>query len=420
MSAQRFIRCKHCGLPHEADATLCPVTGKQLVPEQRKRGSVAPPPAFGAGYRWAHSVHPQSEEDADPEATRSLGSLTGRIVEGKYLLGEPLGRGGMGVVYRAENTRIGKQVAIKILLKGYAKGSESERRFLREARIAGSIGHPNIVEVFDLGTLDNGAPYQVMELLEGDTLAARIRLEGALPIDEVLDYAEQVLSALEAAHVRGIVHRDLKPDNIFLHQRAGTITAKLLDFGVSKSLLNDKTLSLTQTGVVVGTPYYLAPEQARGDRGLDHRVDLWAMGVVLYESLTGSLPFKADNYNALLAKILNTRPAPPRALRPALPEALERVVLEALSFHPGDRFQSAGEMLVALRAVRSVPERASDGPFRTLPDVPPLHVMERPVEPSDNTLADLQISVVHGPDDPTEISDSFSYAEIDAGRKSRT
>lgn len=417
MSAQRFIRCKHCGLPHEANATQCPVTGKELVPEQRRRASVAPPPVGGAGYRWAHSVHPYSEGEADPESTRSLGSLTGRIVEGKYLISEPLGRGGMGVVYRAENTRIGKHVAIKILLKGYAKGSESERRFLREARIAGSIGHPNIVEVFDLGTLDNGAPYQVMELLEGDTLAARIRLEGALPIDEMLDYAEQVLSALDAAHTRGIVHRDLKPDNVFLHQRAGTVTAKLLDFGVSKSLLNDKTLSLTQTGVVVGTPYYLAPEQARGDRGVDHRVDLWAMGVVLYESLTGALPFKADNYNALMAKILNTRPLPPRQLRPHISEPLEQIVHKALSFHPADRFLSAAEMLGAIREVRGKPQRTSDRPFRALPDVPPLHAMDR--GDPDHTLADLRISVVQGPDDPTEISDSFSYSDIDAGRKSR-
>ncbi|UJR82053.1 serine/threonine-protein kinase [Sandaracinus amylolyticus] len=416
MSAQRFIRCKHCGMPHEAQATSCPVTGKQLVPEQRKRVSAPPPKVAGPGYQWAHSVHPYSDpNDADPEATRSMGSLTGQVLEGKYLIAEPLGRGGMGVVYRAENTRIGKQVAIKILLRGYAKGGESERRFLREARIAGSIGHPNIVEVFDLGTLENGAPYQVMELLEGATLAARIRLEGALPIDEVLDHAEQVLSALEAAHERGIVHRDLKPENIFLHERAGLVTAKLLDFGVSKSLLNDHTLSLTQTGVVVGTPYYLAPEQARGERGVDHRVDIWAMGIVLYEALTGSLPFRADNYNALMAKILNTRPAPPRSLRPHLPDALENVILKALSFDPLRRFQTADDMLSAVRAVRGKPQRSSDRPFRSLPDArAPLAP-----QPSDHTLSDLTISVVQGPDDPTEISDSFQYSEIDAGRKSR-
>ncbi len=410
-------------MPHEAGATSCPITGRALEPERRRVSAPPPRPAPGS-YQWAHSVHPLSgprEIEGDEEATRDVSSMCGRIVEGKYRIEEPIGRGGMGVVYRAENTRIGKYVAIKILLKGYAKGSESERRFLREARIAGSIGHPNIAEVFDLGTLENGAPFQVMELLEGTTLAGRIRHEGALPIDEALEYAEQMLSALSAAHERGIVHRDLKPDNIFLHcppreQRQGHTIAKLLDFGVSKSLLNDATLSLTQTGVVVGTPYYLAPEQARGDRGVDHRVDIWAMGIVLYESLTGALPFKADNYNALMAKILNSRPVPPQHIRPAIPEAIQDVVLRALAFEPQDRFHSADEMLATIRRARGTADRSSDRPFRALPDVPVLHSSF----PTDNTLSDLRISTVQGPEDPTEISESFSYSEIDAGRKSRS
>jgi eukaryotic-like serine/threonine-protein kinase len=417
VSAQRFIRCKHCGMPHEAGATQCPISGKTLVPE-RRRLSAPPPAAAPAAYQWAHSLHPESgPRDDDPDGTRSEVSLTGRILEGKYLMREPLGRGGMGVVYRAENTRIGKQVAIKILLKGYARGSESERRFLREARIAGSIGHPNIVEVFDLGTLENGAPYQVMELLEGETLAARIQLEGALPIEDLLDHAEQILSALAAAHERGIVHRDLKPENVFLHRRQGTVTAKLLDFGVSKSLTSDHTLSLTQTGVVVGTPYYLAPEQARGDRGVDHRVDLWGMGVLLYEALTGTLPFRADNYNALMAKILSSRPLPPSQLRPMLPEALEEVILRALAFAPEDRFGSAEEMLAALRAARGKPARGSDAPLRARAAG---RMLTPELAPADLTLSDLQISVVHPPEDPTEVSVGFHHPELETGRKRRS
>lgn len=424
MSAQRFIRCKHCGMPHEAATIRCPITGQELVPEKRKTSSSPTRAAGGADeYKWAHSVRPQPAPQ-DEARERDASTLIGRTIEDKYRIDRLIGRGGMGAVYRAENTRIGKYVAIKILLKGYAKGSEGERRFLREARIAGSIGHPNICEVFDLGTLEDGAPYQVMELLEGGSLASRIKLEGALPIDEVLDISEQVLSALAAAHGRGIVHRDLKPDNVFLHtpssgrhrghgaEAAGGATqAKLLDFGVSKSLLGENTLSLTQTGVIVGTPYYLAPEQARGDRGLDHRVDLWAMGVVMYEALTGALPFKADNYNALIVKILQTRPPLPTALRPRLHEPIEAIVMRALAHEPRDRFGSAEEMLAALRLARRLGSGADAAALHGQPEVLSPSVA---ASPSEGALEhDLRISVVHGPEDPTEIRDSFGSREVD-------
>ena len=401
MSSQRFIRCPHCGLPHEAELTVCPVQGKALsAPKPRRRP--APPPSE-EDYSWAHSLAPWSrgegERDLDPS---SLHTFIGKIVEGKYRIEALIGRGGMGAVFRARNTRIDKAVALKVLYRGYDKGSESERRFLREARIAGNLGHPNIVEVFDLGHLDEGMPFQVMELLEGQSLAQRVHHEGPLTESDALDIADQVLGALEAAHERGIIHRDLKPENVFLTERRGETTAKLLDFGVSKSL-TEQTMSMTMTGVVVGTPYYLSPEQARGDREYDHRIDIWAMGVLLYESLTGVLPFNADSYEKLLVKILKQRPVAPSRFQPRISPSVEEVILRALSPDAADRPASAQIMLEDLRDAR----RAARDAFRafgsdTMSDPPRFPSADATIK----TRA-VSVSAMPGPEDPTEVSDSF-------------
>jgi serine/threonine protein kinase len=448
-SRERFIRCKHCGLPHEANATVCPVTNQPIANDRPKRAKTVSEEA--QAYQWAHSLHPLSGpiEDHDQLEERSF---MGRVIEGKYLIKEIIGRGGMGAVYRAENQRIGKHVAIKVLLRGHKKGSDSEKRFYREARIVGSLGHPNIVEIFDLGTLENGVPYQVMELLEGQTLAARLKDEGPLPIDEALDVGEQVLSALDVAHARGIVHRDLKPDNVFLVARESGAVAKLLDFGISKTI-GEETLSLTKTGMVVGTPYYLAPEQARGE-SIDHRVDVWAMAVLLYEALTGRLPFRAENYNKLIVTILTTRPITPRELRPAIPQEIEDVILAAMSHDREGRYAGARGMLRALRAARGrvhaqsehglrssappprpsapppplrpsalpPPLRPSAPPPAASPDVP-ISVPEYSVPEYAVSGTDLGREVVSGAededpnDDPTEISDLFARSTTSRRRK---
>ena len=391
-SRERFLRCKLCGIPHEEGTLVCPVTGRPIEapPARASAPALVPAPLTAdtavrpEGYRWKHSLHPEAEGEAPEPA-----DLVGRTIDGKYRIDALLGKGGMGAVFRAENTRIGKPVAIKILVRAYERGSESERRFSREARIVGSLGHPNIVEIFDLGALEDGAPYQVMELLEGRTLAERIRREGALEVDEALDVADQVLSALGAAHQRGIVHRDLKPDNVFLATRGGVPVVKLLDFGISKNLAReDETLSLTRPGAVVGTPYYLSPEQAKGDP-IDHRADIWSMGVVLYETLTGALPFQAENYNRLMMQILTTRPRPLRERRASIPEDVEAFVLRALAFDAAGRFQGAAEMRRAIRALRGRAQTAS------VDDVGV--VLAEPDEPDD---------------DPTEISDRFRHLDV--------
>jgi serine/threonine protein kinase len=264
----------------------------------------------------------------------------------------------MGTVFEAEHLTIGRSVAVKVLHPNQARKKNAVRRFHQEARAAGGIGHPNICEVYDLGTLDDGSPYLVMEKLVGETLADRIASEGGLPFDDVIETLVQVLSGLVAAHDKGIVHRDIKPENVFLTRRVGCPPlVKLLDFGVSKMIVQpledkDDDLDLTRTGMVMGTPYYMAPEQARGDRNLDARVDLYACGVMLYEALTGRRPFSAANYNALLLLILSTNPRPARDLRPALPGGFDAVIEKAMARSREDRYRSATDFQRDLQALR--------------------------------------------------------------------
>ena len=279
--------------------------------------------------------------------------MIGRVIGDRYGVTALIGEGGMGEVYEAEHLAIGRLVAVKVLNPKRAQDREAISRLRHEARVAGTLGHPNICAIYDMGRLDDGSPYLVMERLHGETLAQRLTREVRLPLEDLIDVVVQVLGALSAAHQRGIIHRDLKPDNIFLSRREGMrAIPKLLDFGISKSEDIEETMAdLTGQTMAAGTPFYMAPEQARGDRGLDHRIDLWATGIILYECLSGQRPFDARNYNALLVQILSATPRALHEIQPDVPAELERIVERALRKSPDDRFQSALELQTALRAV---------------------------------------------------------------------
>ena len=320
---ERFQRCTHCGLPHDAHVVVCPTTGLRINLDDAER-------------RRRRAIGRQRSDQ--PEA------IVGWIIDNRYRLTSVIGQGGMSAIYEAEELANGRRVALKVLHPSLSDDREAIARLQREAEVVGVIAHENICNIFHTGRAADGSPYLVMERLFGESMAERITSLGPRPFRELAPLICQVLDALQAAHDKGILHRDLKPENVFVEQPDDNILrAKLLDFGISKAIGLDfmHQQRLTHTGMVMGTPYYMAPEQARGDSGLDHRVDLWAVGVMLYEGLSGTRPFVATNYNALLVKILTSRPIPIRDVMPGLDDNVANLVDKALSKEPDDRFQSA-------------------------------------------------------------------------------
>ena len=282
-------------------------------------------------------------------ADREAGPLAvGQMLDDKYRIDELLEVGGMGAVYVGSHTKLQKRVAIKVLRSELVSAVEIVERFLREAVAASRIGHENIIEVTDIGKAQNGSPFIVMELLEGENLAARIKRVGPLPVPQACHIAIEILSAMDAAHRAGIVHRDLKPENVFLVRKSRAETVKVLDFGISRMVQADEGQNrLTLTGLVMGTPYYMSPEQAVGESEITAAADLYASGVILYEMLTAKVPFEATNYNSLIYKVLSGQFPPPRVFVP-MPGPLEQIIFRAMQLRPQDRFASAVEMIHAL------------------------------------------------------------------------
>ncbi len=283
---------------------------------------------------------------------------TEKILNGKYRVLQLLGEGGMGAVYLGEHSVIGKPVAIKFLHAELSAREEVVKRFYREAQAAAAVRHPNIIDVIDVGVSEEGDPYLVMEYLEGEGLGDRLEKHGVIDLPSACGILEATLVALEAAHEKGIVHRDLKPDNIFLvHQKGETPGVKLIDFGISKfTSMNDQT-KLTRDGSMLGTPAYMSPEQAKGLDEVDKRTDLYAVGVIMYQMLTGDLPYCGANYNELLVNVLTTEPRDPAAVNPSFPEEARPVIEKALSKDADDRHQSAREMLEEIRRLTTLDER---------------------------------------------------------------
>jgi len=280
----------------------------------------------------------------------------GLELAGTYRLGPLIGYGAMGTVYEATHVRLRKRVAVKFLDRAYGRDSEAYTRFQREAEIASSLGNPHIAQVVDFNTLADGAPYLVMELLEGETLASRLDA-GALSTEEVQRLSAQLASALTETHLRGVVHRDLKPDNIFLCTGDGAgFTVKVLDFGISK-IRGAKTL--TRDASLLGTPGYMSPEQAQGDiKRIDHRTDVYAMGAVLYEALSGTPAYPGDNIYEILTR-LATCSAPHLEGHPA---AVDAVLQRALARDPLERFDSVAELHLALVAALHEPDEPARAP----------------------------------------------------------
>jgi serine/threonine-protein kinase len=281
----------------------------------------------------------ENSGDEEPQSLLPIGSLVG----GKYAIKRVLGSGGNGAVYEGEHTAIGHRVAIKVARLSQKERAHALARFSREARICGSLRHPNVGQVYDVGMLDDGSPYMVMELQEGRSLGD-IFDEMQLPIAALVDITRQLLAGLAAAHAAGVIHRDIKPDNVMIVRDVkGAVVVKLVDFGISKTMHADRESKTIDEDVIVGSPDYMAPEQFRGTT-IDVRTDLYAVGVLLYEGITGRLPFKGETIADLLISVFQDAVEPPTALRSDCPSELGRIVQSAMSRDPALRPQSADLM----------------------------------------------------------------------------
>lgn len=330
--------CPHCNEDHPDELVVCPNTDQVIS---------------------------KAAKPADP--------LVGNTLEGKYKIENKLGEGGMGAVYIGEHLMMKRRVAIKTLLPQFTTNDNAVQRFQREAQAASAIGHPNIVTIHDLGQTPDGMLYIVMELLDGRDLGQEVRHlknQGVSLMDPTRAFGvmTQVAEGLAAAHEKGVVHRDLKPDNIFLSPgRDGADRVRLLDFGISKIRTpSPDQARLTTDGSLLGTPYYMSPEQAQGKSDIDHRADIYAYGVILYELLTGRVPFEDDNMLRVIAMHALEEPPPPRSINANISPDVEGIIQRAMAKDPAVRFQTMNDVLAALKAAGATMAGATAAGFASV------------------------------------------------------
>jgi len=316
-------------------------------------------PNCGTKFTNQEAFCPYDGTPTAADAKDNVDPWVGVVVDNRYRIESRIGEGGMGIVYAATHVLLNKRIAIKVVRADHAKDGEVAERFMQEARAATSIGHPNIIDINDFGRMPDGSVYFAMEFLKGSGLDELME-KGTLPMEEAIHIIEQMGSALGAAHERGIVHRDLKPDNVFLiKHREDTRFVKVLDFGIAK--VAGGSSRTTRTGMVFGTPHYMSPEQAAG-QSVDHRADIYALGVMMYEMFTGQLPFDAETFMGVLTMHMYEAPPLPSQISPEVAERigdLEGVVLRALSKKPELRYQSMAELCDDMKLAHSGGRRSA-------------------------------------------------------------
>ncbi len=321
-------------------------------------------PVCSGRYPGSFRVCPHDASPLSDAQDEQLDPLIGAVLGESYEVLRLIGEGGMGRVYEARHTRLsGKRFAIKTLLDEYARQPDVVARFQREAESASGLDHPNVLGVYDVNRAPDGRPYIVSEYLQGEDLGQLLDRVGTVEPAFAIRVLRQVCGALSAAHERGIVHRDMKPENVFLIGDPTAPFVKLLDFGISKQ--QNGTAALTRTGMIIGTPAYMAPEQARGAH-VDHRVDVYAVGAILYRALTGRCPFEAEDPPAVLTAVLTAEPVRPRTLVPAIPDSVELLIQRAMMKDRDERFSDIRELEEALA------ELDPDGPLPSSGHVAPL------------------------------------------------